>query len=76
MSAPDEETKRALREFLDEVDRVIGESVDAGKIELLLWKLYRDAGITPICVHCGDWTEPFEDPSPTLCAMCAKAGRT
>lgn len=27
------------------------------------------------CEHCGDGTEPGDDPAPNLCAMCAKAGR-
>jgi hypothetical protein len=28
------------------------------------------------CCHCGDRTDPDDDPAPDLCAMCEKAGRT
>jgi hypothetical protein len=29
-----------------------------------------------VCKHCGDRTEPGDDPAPDLCEMCAKAERT
>lgn len=75
MSTPDEETKQALREFLDEVDRAIERLATEGAVEASLWRVMVAAGAN-WCEHCGDMTEPDEDPSPTLCAMCAKAGRT
>ncbi len=32
--------------------------------------------LATVCQHCGDHTERGDDPAPSLCVMCAKAGRT